>query len=173
MTAIQAADPALQPAVDAILPEALDLSHRVHAAPEIAFEERQASRWTSELLARHGFEVTAPAGGLETAFVARWPGTHPGPVIAFAGEYDALPEVGHGCGHNLMCSSSAGAAVVAAQILGRDFGGEVRFIGTPAEEAGNGKVRLLAAGVFDDVDVCLQIHPSDRTNSEIACLAIT
>ena len=173
MTATRTADPALQPAIEAVLPDALDLSHRVHATPEIAFEERQAAQWTAELLGRHGFEVTAPAGSLETAFVARWRGTRPGPVIAFAGEYDALPEVGHGCGHNLMCSSSAGAAVAAAQVLGRDFGGEVRFIGTPAEEAGNGKVRLLADGVFDDVDVCLQIHPSDRTNAEIACLAIT
>jgi len=173
MKVTRSADPALETAVEAILPEALELSHRVHAAPEIAFEERQAARWTGELLASHGFEVTAPAAGLETALVARWRGERPGPVIALAGEYDALPEVGHGCGHNLMCSSSAGAAVAAASILGRDFGGEVRFIGTPAEEAGNGKVRMLAAGAFDDVDACLQIHPSDRTNSEIACLAIT
>ena len=82
-------DPAVAGAAAAILPEALDLSHRVHANPEIAFEEVQASRWTAELLERHGFEVTAPAGGLETAFVARWRGDRPGPVIAFAGEYDA------------------------------------------------------------------------------------
>jgi amidohydrolase len=164
---------ALGAAVDEVLPEALELSHRVHAAPEIAFEERQASRWTAELLERHGFQVTAPAGGLETAFVARWRGDRPGPVIAFAGEYDALPEVGHGCGHNLMCSSSAGAAIVAARILGRDFGGEIRFIGTPAEEAGNGKVHLIGAGLFDDVDVCLQIHPADITSAEIVCLAVT
>ena len=130
-------------------------------------------RWTAELLERHGFEVTAPVGGLETAFVARWRGSSRGPVIAFAGEYDALPEVGHGCGHNLMCSSSAGAAVAAASVLGRDFGGEIRFIGTPAEEAGNGKVTLLANGVFDDVDVCLQVHPSDSNSAEILALAVT
>lgn len=173
MTATRSSDPALDTAVEAILPEALDLSHRVHATPEIAFEEREAARWTADLLGKHGFEVAAPTGGLETAFTARWRGERAGPVIAFAGEYDALPEVGHGCGHNLMCSSSAGAAIAAAQALGRDFAGEVRFIGTPAEEAGNGKVHLLSAGVFDDVDVCLQIHPSDRTNSEIMCLAIT
>jgi amidohydrolase len=160
-------------AVDDVLPEALELSHRVHATPEIAFEERQASRWTAELLERHGFDVTAPAGGLETAFVARWRGERPGPVIAFAGEYDALPEVGHGCGHNLMCSSSAGAAIAAARVLGRDFGGEIRFIGTPAEEAGNGKVHLIGAGLFDDVDVCLQIHPADITSAEVVCLAVT
>ena len=164
---------ALESAVQAVLPEALDLSHRVHATPEIAFQERNASRWTAELLERHGFEITAPAGGLETAFVAQWRGAGEGPVIALAGEYDALPEVGHGCGHNLMCSSSAGAAIAAARVLGRDFGGEIRFIGTPAEEAGNGKVHLIEAGVFADVDACLQIHPSDSNSAEIMCLAVT
>jgi amidohydrolase len=159
--------------VDEVLPDALDLSHRVHATPEIAFQERQASAWTAQLLRRHGFEVEAPIGGMETAFVARWPGSGEGPVIAFAGEYDALPEVGHGCGHNLMCASSAGAAIVVSRLLGRDFGGELRFIGTPAEEAGNGKVHLIRAGTFVDVDACLQIHPSDSTSAEIRCLAIT
>ena len=160
-------------AVAQVTPEALDLSHRVHANPEIAFEERQASAWTAELLERHGFQITRTAGGLETAFVAQWPGRRDGHVIAFAGEYDALPEVGHGCGHNLMCSSSAGAAIAAAGALGHDFDGEIRFIGTPAEEAGNGKIHLIRAGVFDDVDACLQIHPADNTSSEILCLAIT
>jgi amidohydrolase len=72
-----------------------------------------------------------------------------------------------------MCSSSAGAAIAAAEALGHDFDGEIRFIGTPAEEAGNGKVHLINAGVFDDVDVCLQIHPADNTSSEVICLAIT
>ena len=172
MTTARPAD-ALETAVAAVLPDALDLSHRVHAHPEIAFQERDASAWTAELLRRHGFEITAPAGGLETAFVARWKGNASGPVVALAGEYDALPEVGHGCGHNLMCSSSAGAAIAAASVLGREFGGEVRFIGTPAEEAGNGKVHLIRAGVFEDVDVCLQIHPADNTSAEIHCLAIT
>ena len=163
----------LEDAVAAIAPEALDLSHRVHAHPEIAFEERDASRWTAELLERHGFELEVPVGGLETAFTARWRGSRPGPVVAFAGEYDALPDVGHGCGHNLMCSSSAGAAIAAAATLGRDFAGEIRFIGTPAEEAGNGKVHLIEAGVFSDVDVCLQIHPSDSNSSEVLALAVT
>ncbi len=163
----------LADAVAAVLPDALDLSHRVHANPEIAFQERQAAAWSAELLERHGFEVTAPVGGLETAFVARWRGERPGPVVAFAGEYDALPEVGHGCGHNLMCSSSAGAALAAARVLGREFGGELRFIGTPAEEAGNGKVHLIDEDVFADVDACLQIHPADSNSAEIMCLAVT
>jgi len=163
---------ALRTAVGAIVPEATELSHRVHAHPEIAFQERQAARWTAELLSRHGFAVEAPAGGLETAFVARRAGGRPGPVVAFLGEYDALPDVGHGCGHNLMCSSSAGAAIATASALGDRLAGEVRFIGTPAEEAGNGKVHLINAGLFADVDVALQIHPSDRTNAEIMCLAV-
>ena len=163
----------LDRAVEAITPDALDLSHRVHATPEIAFQERQASQWTAELLERHGFEITAPAGGLETAFVARWRGSGDGPVVAFAGEYDALPEVGHGCGHNLMCSSSAGAAIAASRVLGREFGGEIRFIGTPAEEAGNGKVWLIEAGLFADVDICLQIHPADSNSAEVLALAVT
>jgi amidohydrolase len=163
----------LAAAVEAVLPDALDLSHRVHATPEIAFEERQAAAWSAELLRHHGFEITAPVGGLETAFVARWRGDRAGPVVSFAGEYDALPEVGHGCGHNLMCSSSAGAAIAAARVVGRDFAGEIRFIGTPAEEAGNGKVHLLRAGVFDDVDICLQIHPSDSNSAEVLALAVT
>jgi amidohydrolase len=166
-------DPALAEATAAVLPEALDLSHRVHANPEIAFEEVRAAEWTAELLRRRGFEVTAPAGGLATAFVASWRGDRPGPVVAYAAEYDALPEVGHGCGHNLMCSSSAGAAIALSQALARDFGGEIRVIGTPAEEAGNGKVHLIAAGTFDDVDVCLQIHPSDSNSAEVLALAVT
>jgi amidohydrolase len=163
----------LDAAVQEVLPDALELSHRVHANPEIAFQEHQAASWSAALLERHGFAVTKPAGGLDTAFVARWQGSRPGPVIAFAGEYDALPEVGHGCGHNLMCSSSAGAAIAAARILGRDFGGEVRFIGTPAEEAGNGKVHLINAGLFADVDACLQVHPSDSNSAEVLALAVT
>ena len=76
-------------AIENVMPDALELSHRVHAHPEIAFEERQAAAWTAELLERHGFDVSAPAGGLETAFVARWKGSGEGPVIALAGEYDA------------------------------------------------------------------------------------
>lgn len=165
--------PTLDEAVQTVAPEALELSHRVHASPEVAFQERQAAAWSAEVLGRHGFEVTAPVGGLETAFAARWRGDRPGPVVAFAGEYDALPEVGHGCGHNLMCSSSVGAALAAARVVGRDFAGEIRFIGTPAEEAGNGKVHLIAAGVFDDVDICLQIHPSDSNSAEVLALAVT
>jgi len=163
----------LDAALESIRDEVLDLSHRVHATPELAFQEISASRWTRELLEQHRFAISAPLAGLETAFSARWVGSAPGPVVAFLGEYDALPEIGHGCGHNLMCSSSAAAAIAVSRLLGRDFRGEVRFVGTPAEEAGNGKVALIEAGVFDDVDAALQFHPNNRTSTEIRCMAVT
>jgi amidohydrolase len=163
----------LEQALADVRDDALELSHRVHDTPETAFNEHSAAAWTAELLERHGFEVRHAIGGLDTAVEARWRGERPGPVVAFLGEYDALPEIGHGCGHNLMCSSSAPAAVAASSTLGRDFAGELRFIGTPAEEAGNGKIALIDAGVFRDVDVALQMHPSDRTSAEIRCLAVT
>jgi amidohydrolase len=124
------------------------------------------------LAERHGFQLTCGLAGLDTAFEARWRGARPGPVVAFLAEYDALPEIGHGCGHNLMCSSSAGAAIAVSQALGRDFAGEVRLIGTPAEEAGNGKVTLIQAGVFADIDAALQFHPNNRTSTEIQCMAV-
>jgi amidohydrolase len=158
--------------VEKLRPDLLELSRRVHATPELAFEEHQSSAWTAELLERNGFELARGIADLATAFAARWRGARDGPVVAFLGEYDALPDIGHGCGHNLMCSSSAGAAIATAQILGRDFAGEVRFIGTPAEEAGNGKVTLIDAGVFADVDAALQFHPNNRTSTEIQCMAV-
>jgi amidohydrolase len=158
--------------VDAIRADVLALSHRVHDNPEVAWQERQASAWTAELLEKHGFAVMRPFGGLETSLEARWPGRPGGPVVALLGEYDALPEIGHGCGHNTMCSSSAGAAIAVARALGHDFDGEVRFIGTPAEEAGNGKVALLEAGALEDVSIALQIHPSDKTNVPIKTMAM-
>lgn len=147
-TATQAsltADPALDAAVAEVLPEALELSHRVHAAPEIAFVEHQASRWSAELLQRHGFEVTAPVGGLETALTARWRGERPGPVVALAGEYDALPEVGHGCGHNLMCSSSAGGRI------GDRLHGRASAIWPMAEDPMNRCRTMVNNGVLLDV----------------------
>ncbi len=152
--------------------EVLALSRNVHANPETSFEEHRAAAWTAELLDRHGFAVARPFGGLETALEARWSGRPGGAVIALLGEYDALPEIGHGCGHNLMCSSSAGAAIAAARVAGRDFDGEIRFIGTPAEEAGNGKVYLIEAGAFKDVDVALQMHPGNETKVDVRALAL-
>lgn len=154
-----------------VMPRAIRLAARMHAHPELSLEEHRASAWLGRYLESQGFTVTRGTAGLPTAFVARRVGG-PGPVIALVAEYDALPGIGHGCGHNLMGSSSAAAAVVAARLLGATFPGEIRVIGTPAEESRHAKVDLIAAGVFQDVDVALQIHPNDVSSTEIGLLAI-
>jgi amidohydrolase len=133
---------------------------RILAHPELGYAEVQASGWLGELMGRHGFEVEQPFGGLATAFRARY-GGQGRPQVAFLAEYDALPEVGHGCGHNLIGTAAAGAALGVAAVM-KDLDGTVSVIGTPAEEylgQVEGKLKLLEAGVFQDVDVALMMHP--------------
>lgn len=138
------------------------LSKAIHADPELAFEERRASALLCSWLASHGFEVQKPVGMLDTAFLGRAGSAKRGPTIAFLAEYDALPGLGHACGHNLI---AAGAVVAAATCLAArdDLQGEILVIGTPAEEGGGGKVLQLERGVFDEVDVAMMFHPADRT----------
>ena len=108
-----------------------------------------------------GFQVEKGVGNLETAFLARPAGYPPTrPTVAFLAEYDALPKIGHGCGHNLIAAASVGAAVALARFLG-ESAGRVALVGTPAEEGGGGKIRLAEAGVFQDMDVAMMFHPSD------------
>jgi amidohydrolase len=154
-----------------VLPRATRLAARIHAHPELGLEEHRAARWLARFLAAEGFDVSTGTAGLPTAFVGRRVGG-PGPVIGLVAEYDALPGIGHGCGHNLMGASSAAAAVVATRVLGPTFPGEVRVIGTPAEETRHAKVDLIEAGCFADVDAALQIHPTDASSTEIGLLAI-
>ena len=128
--------------------------------PELGYRERRASRRLSESLAEAGLEVDRPYGGLETAFRGRRTAGD-GPAVYFLAEYDALPEIGHGCGHNLIGPAAALAAAGAAAVLD-ELGGTVGVIGTPAEEyAGEeeGKVKLLDAGAFEHVDIALMLHP--------------
>lgn len=136
-----------------------DLALALHDHPETAFEERFASTSISDYLASQGLPVTRGAGGLETAFVSETKNGG-GPTVAICSEYDALPGIGHGCGHNLIATSGVGAylGVVA---VSRDLKGAVRLIGTPAEEGGAGKVKLHDAGVFKDVDAAMMFHPAD------------
>lgn len=132
-----AAKSRLAAAVEAARPEILDLSHRIHANPEPAFEEHQAATWIAEGLARHGFSVEHPAGSLATAIRATRRGGRggDGPRIGILAEYDALPGLGHGCGHNTMAASGVGAAIALAA-LADELPGEIVFLGTPAEERG-------------------------------------
>lgn len=148
-------------ALDAARQELVDVSMDIHDHPELNYEEVHASAVLSDLLERHGFAVERGAGGVPTAFRATVEGTGDGPTIAFLAEYDALPEIGHGCGHNLL-GISAIAAGLAAQAAGSDLPGRIEVIGTPAEEGGGGKIRLLDAGVFKNVDVVLSSHPGSN-----------
>ncbi len=132
------------------------LSRAIHGAPELAYQERGAVANIAALLKRHGHEVEAGYGGLETAFRAR---VGPkGPAVALLAEYDALPEIGHACGHNLIAMSNVGAFLLAAQ-RHKQLQVGIELIGTPAEESGGGKIDLLDAGVFRESVAVLSSHP--------------
>jgi amidohydrolase len=170
-----AAKATLAAAVDQLRDEILGLSHRIHANPELAFEEVQAATWIAEILGRHGFEVEHPAGRLRTAIRAvrrggrlGEPGS--GPRIGILAEYDALPGLGHGCGHNTMAASGVGAALALAPVVA-ELPGEIVFLGTPAEERGSGKQIMIDDGLFDGLDAALLYHPCDRNHVESHALA--
>ncbi len=141
-----------------------DLSKDVHAHPELNYEEYYSSDALAGFLEKHELTVERGIGGIDTAFRATIPGGGgEGPTIAVLAEYDALPEIGHGCGHNLIAMAAMGAAL-GLQSNAQDLPGRVVVIGTPAEEGGGGKIRLLEAGVFEGVDATLSSHPfSNRT----------
>ena len=162
-------------AVDAARAEILDLSHRIHANPEPAFEEHQAATWIADVLRGYGFEVEHPAGSLATAIRATRRGGRggdgsDGPRIGILAEYDALPGLGHGCGHNTMAASGVGAAIALAAVAD-DLPGEIVFLGTPAEERGSGKQIMIDDGLFAGVDAALLYHPCDRNHVESHPLA--
>jgi amidohydrolase len=137
-----------------------DVSLRIHANPELRFEEHRAAAWLAEAVEREGLSVERGVGGLPTAFRARAGGSD-GPRVAILAEYDALPEIGHACGHNLIAAGALGAFLALARQ--RDsLPGAVELVGTPAEEGGGGKIRLLEAGVFEGVDAAMMFHPFDR-----------
>ena len=158
---------ALPPELAARLDAAVDgarraleaLALRIHEHPELRFEEQKAAGWIAELLASHGHAVEQPLGGLPTALRARAGAA--GPRVAILAEYDALPEIGHACGHNLIAAGAVGAFLAAASEA-EALGGTVELLGTPAEEGGGGKVKLLDAGCFEGLDAALMFHPFDR-----------
>ncbi len=153
-------------AVDGLADELERLSHRIHDHPELAFKEEKAHAWLTEFLDRHGASVERGVGGLPTAFRATIPGGGPGPTLAIMCEYDALPGIGHACGHNVIATAGAGAgAALAVALAGTPFTGQVQVIGTPAEEGGAGKVRLMEAGVFRGVDAAMMIHGRSGTRA--------
>ncbi len=148
----------------------LELSHRIHANPEIRFEEVQASRWLADALEQRGFVLERGLGGLPTAFRASMQGPGEGPTVAILCEYDALPGLGHACGHNLIATMGAGAGFALGPLMA-EIGGTLLVIGTPAEEGGGGKIVLLKAGVFDGLDAALMLHPANVDQAGMASLA--
>jgi amidohydrolase len=146
--------------VDALAPTLRDVSARIHANPELRYEEHRAAAWLAEAVAAAGLPVEKNLGGLPTAFRAR-AGSGAGPRVAILAEYDALPEIGHACGHNLIAAGALGAFLALAR-QAEALGGTVDLVGTPAEEGGGGKIRLLDAGVFAGVDAAMMFHPFDR-----------
>ncbi len=144
-----------------------EVGETIRLNPELGYQEFIASRTLADQLREAGFEVEKPYKGLETAFRATRKGNADGPTVAILAEYDALKGIGHGCGHNLIGASGLAAAIGLGAVMG-EVGGAVVIIGTPAEEGGGGKVKLLEAGAFDDVDAALLVHHmSDETGSAV------
>src|SRR5881397_130268 len=142
---------------DTLRSELVALSRAIHGTPELAYQERSAVKNIGALLQKYGHTVEQKLGGVETAFRARV--GPPGPAVALLAEYDALPEIGHACGHNLIAMSNVGAFLLAAE-RAKDLGVGVALVGTPAEESGGGKIDLIDAGVFRDSVAVLSSHPS-------------
>jgi amidohydrolase len=133
------------------------LSHQIHANPELGYQEVKAAGWLTEFLAAQGLKVERGVGGVETAFRATVE-TGEGPTVAILCEYDALPSIGHACGHNVIAAVGAGAGAALAAVKDRLPRGRIHVIGTPAEEGGGGKIRLLQAGLFKDVAAAMMVH---------------
>jgi amidohydrolase len=161
-------------AVDAMRGELIEVSRAIHAEPELAYHEEKAAARLTEAVERHGLPVTRGAYGLATAFISEF-GSRDAPCVAILAEYDALPGIGHACGHNLIATSALGASLALAW-LGAGLPGCVRLLGTPAEEGGGGKELMARAGAFRDVSAAMMIHPGDynRLNPRIlACAHLT
>ena len=147
----------------------IEASHRIHAQPELGYEEHHAHDVLTELLDGSALDVERKAYGFDTAFVARAGTT--GPTVAVLCEYDALPGVGHACGHNIIGTAGAGAGIAAAA-LADELGGRLVVLGTPAEEGGGGKVVLAERGALDGVDAALMVHPSGLDLPTMKTIAI-
>ncbi|WP_420833094.1 M20 family metallopeptidase [Shimazuella soli] len=152
----------------------IQVSHDIHERPEIGNEEYFASGLHTKLLKEHGFDVEVDIAGHPTGFIARKKSQKPGPVIGFLAEYDALPGLGHACGHNIIGTASVSAGIALSKVLD-EIGGEVVVFGTPAEEGGpNGsaKASFVKDNRFADVDACAMIHPNSETARTSPSLAL-
>ena len=150
-----------------------ELSQQIHASPEVAFQEFKAANWLTKYLEDSGFSVERGICELPTAFRGSYGEGEP--VIALLAEYDALPELGHACGHNLIATSAVGAGVAGKRIVDR-LGGSIMVIGTPAEELYAGKAIMVNRGAFNNLDIAMMVHPGTHdvaTTRALACQSLS
>lgn len=157
--------------IESMAREIVGWSREIHAHPELGHQEHMASGLLAGVLEAHGFSVERGTAGLPTAFRAVSPPGGRRPAVAFLAEYDALPELGHACGHNIIGAASAAAGIVLSQVWAGPEG-SVIVLGTPAEETDGAKVVMLERGVFQDIDAALMIHPGSRNTVSNSSLAI-
>src|SRR5699024_4107508 len=151
--------------------ELWDMSDHLYENPELGDEEFESMKLLTHYLASHEFDIETGIVNRPTAFKATFSSDQPGPTIAYLAEYDALPGIGHGCGHNMIGTMSVGAGVLLSKIV-QQTGGTVIVLGTPAEETNGAKVPMSKEGVFDDVDVAMMVHPSDQSYKSGESLAM-
>ncbi len=157
-------------AIDAMRAELIEVSHYIHANPELAFKETKAAQRLAETLERHALPVERGAFGVGTAYASEF-GKTGGATVAVLSEYDALPGIGHACGHNVIAAMGLGAALGLGK-LGAALPGRVRYLGTPAEEAGGGKEYMAQKGAFDGLDAAMMVHSAGYDMESMPCIAI-
>ncbi|PFO03818.1 amidohydrolase [Bacillus sp. AFS076308] len=148
--------------LEAIQNRLWEINDILYYQPELGDEEFESMKLLVEFLEQHQFSVEKGIVGRPTAFKAVYDSKKEGPTIAYLSEYDALPEVGHGCGHNMIGTMSAGAGVLLSKVV-EEIGGRVIVLGTPAEETNGAKVPMAEQGVFDDIDAAMILHPADES----------
>lgn len=156
--------------IDGLRAELVEISHAIHDHPELAFEETFASGLLGKTLASHGLAVESGAFGLPTAYASSF-GRKGAPSVAILSEYDALPGIGHACGHNIIATIGLGAALALSR-LGNNLQGYVRYLGTPAEERGGGKEVMARHGAFEGVDAAMMVHPAGFDMSCMPSIAL-
>lgn len=158
--------------IDALAAELHEISMEIHSHPEVGYEEKEACRLLSDRLEQAGFQVERGIAGLETAFLARHPGRTRGPKVAILAEYDALPGLGHACGHNLIATAALGAALGLKGLMD-SIDGSLMVVGSPAEEKVGGKIPIVESGLFEGTAAALMVHPRGDTQLGRLFLATT
>ena len=156
--------------IDALAPELIDISHQIHAKPELAFHEHFAAGLLADTLEKHDLETKRNAFGLETAYASSFGDGDT--EVAILSEYDALPGIGHACGHNIIATTGLGAALGLAGLNGR-LPGRIRYLGTPAEEMGGGKELMAQDGAFDGLDAAMMVHPAGIDLETMPCICVS